>query len=195
MTLFRERDYFFCEYCGSFYFPPASTDGVRSLGINPKGMECPICQVPLQIVTLDNYYRGYQCDRCHGFLFDRITFRETVEHRRSLAEKPADSPKPLNPEELKRDVLCPACTQVMSTHPYLGPGAIVIDTCQQCNLIWLDTGELKDVFNAPGKDRGVPTQMQSMRSFDLNKQESTKEDLQKKWESKLLSLLDKFFYR
>ena len=41
------------------------------------------------------------------------------------------------------------------THPHMGPGTIVIDTCDQCNLIWLDPGEFLRVINAPGKDRGI----------------------------------------
>jgi Zn-finger nucleic acid-binding protein len=42
----------------------------------------------------------------------------------------------------------------MSNHKYLGPGNIIIDTCDTCDLIWLDYGELSKVVVAPGKDRG-----------------------------------------
>ena len=42
----------------------------------------------------------------------------------------------------------------METHPYYGPGNIVIDACIQCHLLWLDPGELKQVLDAPGRDRG-----------------------------------------
>ena len=42
----------------------------------------------------------------------------------------------------------------MSTHPYYGPGNIVIDTCAGCGVIWLDFGELNRVVAAPGRDRG-----------------------------------------
>ena len=31
----------------------------------------------------------------------------------------------------------------MSTHPYYGPGNVIIDSCETCNLVWLDFGELK----------------------------------------------------
>jgi Zn-finger nucleic acid-binding protein len=44
----------------------------------------------------------------------------------------------------------------MATHPYLGPGNAVIDTCSACELIWLDYGELTQLVEAPGRDRGVP---------------------------------------
>ena len=42
----------------------------------------------------------------------------------------------------------------MDVHPYYGPGNIVIDTCSRCDVIWLDFGELKQVTDAPGRDRG-----------------------------------------
>jgi Zn-finger nucleic acid-binding protein len=30
----------------------------------------------------------------------------------------------------------------------------VIDTCIPCGLLWLDPGELRQVIDAPGRDRG-----------------------------------------
>jgi Zn-finger nucleic acid-binding protein len=42
----------------------------------------------------------------------------------------------------------------MSNHKYMGPGNIIIDTCNDCDLIWLDFGELSKVVAAPGSDRG-----------------------------------------
>ena len=43
----------------------------------------------------------------------------------------------------------------MTTHPYYGPGNVVIDSCEPCDLVWLDFGELKQIVDAPGKDRGT----------------------------------------
>ena len=42
----------------------------------------------------------------------------------------------------------------MSTHPYYGPGNIVIDSCEGCDAVWLDFGELTQITDAPGRDRG-----------------------------------------
>ena len=47
----------------------------------------------------------------------------------------------------------------MATHPYYGPGNVVIDTCETCELVWLDFGELKQIVDAPGKDRGTREQV------------------------------------
>jgi Zn-finger nucleic acid-binding protein len=156
MVLVRERDYYFCEYCGAYHFPENSEDGVRSLGEAPERIKCPVCRIPLNLVTLDDHYRGYQCGNCKGILFNRGTFRQTIESRRAKATAPPEPPTRFREDELHRQADCPKCAQRMSTHLYLGPGSIVIDTCGTCNLIWLDHGELGKVVNAPGKDRGVP---------------------------------------
>lgn len=42
----------------------------------------------------------------------------------------------------------------MNTHPYYGPGNVVIDTCSHCEVIWLDRAELGTTTGAPGRDRG-----------------------------------------
>lgn len=192
MLLYREQDYYFCEHCGSFHFPTASQDGIRLLGAAPEGTLCPNCQAPLHLATLDNTYRGYQCRDCRGLLLTRSSFRLTVETRRARATTPPDLPKPLNREELNRKVQCPLCQQPMMTHPYMGPGTIVIDTCDKCNIIWLDYGELNRVVNAPGKDRGTGLDQVFKRLEDERK---VKENKKRKitYDKDLLNLLDKFF--
>jgi len=37
----------------------------------------------------------------------------------------------------------------MLAHVYGGPGNIVIDTCERCQLNWLDPGELRRIALAP----------------------------------------------
>jgi len=38
----------------------------------------------------------------------------------------------------------------MDVHPYYGPGNVVVDTCGECGLIWLDHGEMTRVEQASG---------------------------------------------
>ncbi len=37
----------------------------------------------------------------------------------------------------------------MDVHFYGGPGNVVIDSCEECSLIWLDRGELMRIAHAP----------------------------------------------
>ena len=192
MVLYRHQDYFHCEYCNSFHFPTVSDDGILLLGETPEGTLCPTCQIPLHIATLDNIYRGLQCNNCLGLLLTRGSFRLTVETRRALVTSPADPPRLLNRKELNRKLNCPICSKAMMTHPYMGPGTIVIDTCDGCNIIWLDHGELSRVVNAPGKDRGVGMNQVFDRLGEEQKKIKRKKK-KNKYEADLLKLLDKFF--
>lgn len=153
MTLFRERDYFFCEYCGAFHFPEPNADGVRVLDEADPAIECPVCHKSLRRASLDQYPALF-CPGCRGILMQQHFFGEMVKIRRARAQGPADKPIPLNQDELKRSLSCPNCRKKMHTHPYYGGGNIVIDTCPDCRVIWLDAGELTVVVNAPGSDRG-----------------------------------------
>lgn len=154
MVLNRDREYYICEHCGAYHFPKSSADGIRDLGEDPDQIKCPLCQVPLNLISIDNHFKGHQCSNCKGFLFHRMTFRNAIESRRARATTPPEPQSLVNEEELHRQVNCPQCAAEMETHLYLGPGNIAIDTCASCNLIWLDYGEINKVFNAPGSDRG-----------------------------------------
>jgi Zn-finger nucleic acid-binding protein len=37
----------------------------------------------------------------------------------------------------------------MDTHFYAGPGNVIVDTCDDCSLLWLDRGELTRIVHAP----------------------------------------------
>jgi Zn-finger nucleic acid-binding protein len=153
MVLARDRDYFFCEYCGSFYLPEASSDRIRVLDESAGDVQCSVCGNPLCQASIGGY-RGLHCQNCGGVLMDQSTFAEMVKYLRAGAVGPPDPPRPLNREELQRRIGCPYCGRTMATHPYYGPGSIVIDTCGRCGIIWLDYGELDIVIDAPGPDRG-----------------------------------------
>ena len=184
MELIRERDYYQCHYCGGYFFPGESPDGVRVLGKNPEGVTCPLCQIPLNMATFDEYYQGYQCSKCQGILFNRSAFRRTIEDRRARTTTPAEPPTRYREEELQRKVDCPGCSKTMSNHKYMGPGNIIIDMCVACNLIWLDYGELTKVVEAPGKDRGEwhkgRDEPDSEKSQRMEKRESKPGRLEKK---------------
>jgi Zn-finger nucleic acid-binding protein len=83
---------------------------------------------------------------------------------------------------------------MMDTHPYCGPGNIVIDSCNHCNVVWLDRGELGQVVNAPGRDRGAALSQQE-KPFDKKKDKRGKKKRKKsgKHEIDLEELLDKLF--
>jgi Zn-finger nucleic acid-binding protein len=189
MELIRERDYYHCHYCGAYFFPGESPDGVRILGENPEGVKCPLCLIPLNMATFDEYYEGYQCSKCQGVMFNRSIFRITIEDRRARATIPAEPPTRYREEELQRNVGCPGCSQPMIHYQYMGPGNIIIDTCDACDLIWLDYGELSKVVKAPGRDRGEWHQGR----YELQWEKSKKGKKERgRFGAKLLELIEDF---
>jgi Zn-finger nucleic acid-binding protein len=160
MELFASRGYFFCRYCGSFHFPEsAGDDGVRVLGPTTEPMTCAACAQALASALLDETYPVQYCRNCRGVLLARRDFATVVQRRRAWATGTPGPPVPLNRGELARKLLCAKCRKPMATHPYYGPGNVVIDSCAGCELVWLDFGELRQIVAAPGKDRGSREQV------------------------------------
>ncbi len=140
MSRAGNRPHFHCRHCSQFHFPEETGDGVTVLG-EPTGALCPVCHVALQSAEIEGETVCY-CDRCRGFLSPLDTFARIVAVRRSR-QRPLDAPsEPFDPAELERRLECPNCHERMDTHPYFGGGNSVVDTCEACQLLWLDAGEL-----------------------------------------------------
>jgi Zn-finger nucleic acid-binding protein len=146
------RDYFYCEYCSSFAFPEPSPDGVVVLG-ERGDVDCPICSTTLSTASVAEV-RVLHCVECRGVMVEQEAFSTIVRFLRAQATGEPDPVRPVNREELEREIACPCCGRTMETHPYYGPGNVVIDNCARCELIWLDYGELAAIRDAPGRDRG-----------------------------------------
>ena len=149
-------DYLVCEYCDTIYFPEASRDNVRVLG-DASPMDCPVCHEPLVSAEISRL-AVLSCARCHGILARQGDFALLVKHLRANPWGPeALRMKPLERKHLARRIDCPQCHQPLNTHPYYGPGNVVIDNCIACGLVWLDYGELYRIVHAPGRDRVQPS--------------------------------------
>ena len=94
------------------------------------------------------------CAKCRGILLPRATFARVVSKRRAWATAPPAEPVPLERKQLQRRVTCPRCAGNFETYAHSGPGNVVIDNCIKCDMIWLDFGEMRQIVDAPGKDRG-----------------------------------------
>lgn len=152
MKLAPGNDHFYCEYCASVLMPPESGDGVRILG-EPSDAHCPLCRATL-VSAAAHGMPMLACSRCYGVLIEQSVFATLVSHIRAEARGAGRRLTPWNTKELERQLCCPHCGQQMETYRYYGPGSIIIDRCPSCNVIWLDSGELARIANAPGRDRG-----------------------------------------
>ncbi|MEW5719761.1 MAG: zf-TFIIB domain-containing protein [Chloroflexota bacterium] len=148
MRLVRERDFFVCDYCGSYYFPDANRDGIRVLN-EPSNALCPVCKTTLVVAALDSI-RVLHCPECMGNLIEQPAFALAVQYLRRRADA-LSLPQPFNRAELKRPLQCPRCGRKMHTYQYGGAGNVVIDNCLNCSIIWLDWGEFNRIITVPGK--------------------------------------------
>ncbi len=153
MKLVDGKDYFLCEYCTSIYFPEPNLDGVRVLNVMSDA-ECPIDRIPLVQASVEGN-RVLYCPKCSGLLVNQWDFMFFTRYLRARSAEPLTPPRKLNMEELDRHIICPYCRQEMDTHPYMGPGNVIIDNCVNCHVVWLDYGELNRILTAEGGDRGT----------------------------------------
>jgi Zn-finger nucleic acid-binding protein len=156
MELIDHRRSLHCAHCGTtkFLASPEAVDGVRVLGRSDDARRCPLCAVKMASALLDDRHAVMFCQACRGVLMPRERFAHVVHERRAWASGPPEPPSPIDVREFERRLFCPNCSTRMATHPYFGPGSVVIDTCEPCDLVWLDLGELKQISDAPGADRG-----------------------------------------
>lgn len=156
MDLLERRQSYRCSHCGTFKFidSPEDADGIRVLERPDQAQRCPACALEMFKALLDGRHGVMFCPACRGVLMPRQRFAHVVHERRAWASGAPEQPTPIDPREFDRHVFCPSCSAAMSTHPYFGPGSVVIDTCEPCDLVWLDLGELRQIADAPGPDRG-----------------------------------------
>jgi Zn-finger nucleic acid-binding protein len=148
MALNRDRGCWDCPYCGSEWAPETNFEGVRIL--QPSASECPLCK-PKRLAQARIFEFGLlYCEGCQGMLIqmgDLVPLTEDMRATRGGAT--AYIGRPPDPKQLDRAIDCPQCGLTMDTHPYCGPGNIIIDTCEPCEVHWLDRGELRRIALAP----------------------------------------------
>lgn len=146
-----QRKYLACDYCGTFKFTPDADGGTPlQLSDGQTDRACPICQELLARAALAGK-EVLTCRTCRGILSENRAFADIVRLLRARSRRRTEGQAAIDPAELARTVLCPGCGKPMEAHPYYGPGAVVVDSCARCHLIWLDHGELAAIETAPGR--------------------------------------------
>ncbi len=137
------RAYFRCQHCTTFEFPATAEDGVVTLD-ELTDLDCPVCFSKLSSAAMEGHTINF-CGHCRGVLTSNALFSQIVTQRRAKNIEYTAAPAPIGRTEFQRRLQCPQCMSRMDTHPYGGGGAVVVDTCCRCHLIWLDAGEIDDI--------------------------------------------------
>ena len=145
MRLKADMESFQCDYCQRVVLAEKKEDGVRVLN-EPAGQDCPVCSTPLVRAALAKVPIVY-CTGCRGMLIPMQALEALADELRTGQGSEAVPVVP-GKDELQRKINCPQCHHVMDAHYYAGPGNVVIDSCEDCCLIWLDSGELMRIARA-----------------------------------------------
>ncbi len=113
------------------------------------GVVCPACRSDLLIATLNNV-KVAACSECNGILVQLHALAVSITEQRATYRGRQVVPRPINAADLKKSRCCPSCANPFETHSYCGPGNVIIDSCIECKLVWLDRGELTSIVTAPG---------------------------------------------
>jgi Zn-finger nucleic acid-binding protein len=151
LRLSRDQGLMVCDYCGSQTTPQADEDGV--LVLEPDKHNCPVCQTPLYVASIESNDMLY-CTRCHGMVFEMEKFLPVLDVLREYRywSRSSQAPRDIDAGRILR---CPFCQHEMDKHLYGGGGNMDVDSCEPCNLLWLDRGELSRIVAAPDRDPRV----------------------------------------
>jgi Zn-finger nucleic acid-binding protein len=137
---------FVCDYCQTVVVPDKGADGVQVMDEVPD-QECPVCHVALKNALLAGVGIEY-CEKCRGFLVEMDSFPALLAAVRVEQGAMIVAPSG-DPRELERKIACPRCQRTMEAHFYAGPGHVVMDSCEACQVNWMDAGEIERIAHAP----------------------------------------------
>ena len=147
MHLKPDMESFRCDYCQSVYFPEKNEEGVRVLD-EQSDQACPICNLPLVEAAMGKT-RILYCAKCHGMLIAMLVLPSLIDELQADSGGRATAVQPASDiEDLRRKIDCPKCHHAMDAHFYAGPGGVIVDSCEECCLIWLDRGGLMRIVHA-----------------------------------------------
>ena len=145
MKLILEKRQFVCNHCTKSYFPKYSSDGVSIID-GPCQGQCPTCRRhQLVFATIVNKTVLY-CQECNGFLLPIRELMPIIQALRTQRTTFSDVAIPrLAESRIKGTIHCPVCQAAMEPHLYGSCENIVVDSCVECGVIWIDKYELDHI--------------------------------------------------
>ncbi len=114
-------------------------------------MNCPVCNNPLVILELNNVEIDH-CTSCGGIWLDggelEILLESSIHKAELLASFNID--KSASEKKFK----CPVCGKKMEKVLCGNDENILIDRCKHHHGLWFDQGELVDLLESGGLDKG-----------------------------------------
>ena len=118
-------------------------------------MKCPVDQVKMRQLE-DKGIAMDWCDLCDGIWLDS---GELTRLTKTAADLPNLPPEPTSPPRRQTNTppLCPRCDFMTETVPYGQEASILIDRCPTCHGLWLERGELQEIYDLIRSKRAAVT--------------------------------------
>jgi Zn-finger nucleic acid-binding protein len=83
------------------------------------------------------------CPECEGVLIKQMSLMKLLkEMAKELAQDISFESEIESVEDKGANVDCPGCYSVMENYGYMGSNDVMIDSCGQCTVLWIDSNEL-----------------------------------------------------
>lgn len=106
-------------------------------------MKCPVCKTSKLVRAKYEGLAVRHCEKCKGYLVLRNRLDGIKVKREKSDEDFLKELAESKGEDTKRRLICSRCTRGMEKQVRrCGPERYFVDECKDCNLIWLDGGEL-----------------------------------------------------
>jgi len=163
-----------CGYCGqrnAMNLAAVSSSIVTDRDKSPE-YNCPVCTTTFEQIDIGLHQRivVHRCSDCDGIFITEIDLERILEHY--IGEVRTIDPKLLRyildhprhePELRFRYRKCPICATTMRRLNYRAVSGVVIDRCSQ-HGIWLDGGELQQLFEWRGVGGGAQKDARTIRT-------------------------------
>jgi Zn-finger nucleic acid-binding protein len=83
------------------------------------------------------------CPECEGVLIKQLSLMKLLTEMAKELSQDISFESEIEPIEDKgANVSCPGCYSVMENYGYMGSNDVMIDSCGQCSVLWIDSNEL-----------------------------------------------------
>ena len=107
---------------------------------------CPRCEIQLRRQDIDGVTIEY-CTKCNGLCLDSGELDQLAAQTAGSVEYSTISDDSLQNDDGRPEINCPKCeaTAKMRKVEFLHHTDIVLDRCDSCGVLWLDTNELEAI--------------------------------------------------
>ena len=108
-------------------------------------MDCPKCYQSMEVVEFGTDIKLLRCTGCYGLFCKAHTLQQLREEWLSDSVLDKGSPAQGAKHNEQRDIACPECGATMVRVRDSAQVHITLDSCPDCDGVFLDAGELTDM--------------------------------------------------